>query len=113
MDAVSFVPPWWLRTAAYLLVVGMFAFAIWRVEQVRLDDRAQQCVAAWTVRAQSRDMAEKVYRTNASTLIELAGGANPQRLALYRVKVERDVKVIRATLPDPACDLAAAKRRIR
>jgi len=103
---------WALRLAAYLLVIGMFVFALWQIEQLRLHDRAQTCVNGWEGREQTRDMNEKTYRRNAETLLSFASGSDPARLAAYRAQVERDVVEIRATLPNPSCDLDAAKRRL-
>jgi len=73
-------------------------------------EEAQRCVTAWSVREDVRDGDEQTYRSNAETLISLATTTSPERIAQYRELVERDVKEIRAQLPNPDCDLDAANR---
>lgn len=75
--------------------------------------KATSCVAAWERVDGIRDGDERVYRRNAQTLIGLSANADPERVAAYKAQVERDVAEIRAEQADPACDPAAAKRRLR
>lgn len=110
--------------AAYVLIVVVMAFGLWRVETTanraeetadRLDaetelNDAQRCVNAWEGREDTRDMAEAGYRRNAETLLSFAGDS--PRAQEYREQVERDVVEIRAALPDPECSLEAAERRL-
>lgn len=103
----------WARLGAYLLVVAMFAFSLWRIEQVYQHDKAQACVAAWERVEGIRDMGEATYRRNARTLIALSTNADPDKVAAYKAQVERDVLEIRAKVADPICDLTTAKRRLR
>jgi len=85
--------------------------ALIRAEQHEdLVEEAQRCVTAWTAREDVRDGDEQTYRRNAETLISLATTTSPERIAQYRELVEADVKEIRAQLPNPDCDLAAANR---
>ncbi len=81
----------------------------------RLDNEAAlrvatQCVASWERIEQIRLADEKAYRRNAETLIGLASNPNPDIVAQYLQQVESDVVEIRATNPDPECDLGAAQR---
>lgn len=84
--------------------------AVDAVEADAEHDEAVRCVAAWEGRENSRDMAEKTYRRNAETLAGFA--RDPTLIAAYQEQVEQDVAEIRATLPDPDCDLAAARDRL-
>ena len=101
-----------LRIGAYLLVVVIGGVGLARQEVIYRDDQARDCVAAWAGREDTRDMAEKTYRRNAETLTGLATNADPARIAHYHEQVERDVDEIRATLPNPSCDLDAARNRV-
>lgn len=110
-------------TAGYLILVVGIAFAL-LVSQRNSDEtrdlaesnqrevelRAdEQCVSAWAAREDIRDMAEGSYRRIAQTLIDVFDEPESD---LYRRLIERDVAEIRAFLPDPECDLEAARRRL-
>lgn len=77
-------------------------------------DQAADCIEAWRDQEATRDMGERVYRRNAETLIAVAAAEDPNRpeVLAYRRMVERDVAEIRAELPDPECDLSAARERV-
>lgn len=101
-----------VRVLAYLLVVAMGAFGLWRVENEIANRAATDCVDAWHSTEAIRDGDEATYRRNAQTLVALSEGANPDQIAAYLAQVERDVAEIRAKNPDPDCDLGAALRRL-
>lgn len=88
-----------------------------RAVQAAILDDAEACVTAWDVSEAIRDAIEGGYRRNAETLLGLAAGTatTPEEIAvreLYAQAVERDVQFIRSTIPDPTCDLEAARRVI-
>lgn len=118
-------PAWWLRTLAYLFVVGLSVFAVWQVDMNaragRLDDKAHDCVISWKISDRFRDAvgidAVHAPRTSTEILIEFAGPrATPEQIDRLRkitaVRTAADAAAVRALIPNPACDLQAAKRRL-
>jgi len=109
----------WLRLAAYLLVVSMGSFGLWRVDhnaeaiaaetQTRND---QQCLAAWQTREDIRDAVEKATTAGAEALIAIAPDAPPDQVAAYRAAVAQQAQTARDEIPNPECNLAAAKARL-
>jgi hypothetical protein len=102
------------------VVAGLSAVGFSQIRQQHLDDQQQAdrrheeailCVRSWAAREDIRDMAEKVYRRNAETLLSLATEETPNVIR-YRELIEGDVLEIRATLADPECDLEAAEQRL-
>ena len=75
-------------------------------------DEAIRCVRSYSAREDIRDMAEKVYRRNADTLLSFGTDPNDPDALRYRELVETDVDEIRATLEDPECDLGEAQRQV-
>lgn len=108
----------WLPTAAYLLVVAMGAFGLWRVEstanQVAEEARrreAQSCISGFEVREQIRDAIETATLAGSEALIAVAGAdADPRDVELFRQTILEQVAAARGEVGDPACDLAAARR---
>lgn len=110
-----------LRIAAYLVLALGMLFAVYRtndnmnrIERQSLLGDARFCVTAWEGREDNRDMAEKVYRTNAETLITLSQSRpdppDAELIERYRRQVDQDVQDIRAELPNPDCDVRRAER---
>ena len=104
--------------AAVVILGGLMSLGFSQVRMQQIIDRqdhdaeialARSCVASYASRQDARDMAEVGYRRNAETLVALATSADPARIAAYQEQVERDVDEIRATLPNPDCDLEDAK----
>jgi len=82
---------------------------------------AEQCVTAWQTREGVRDAIEKGTRggahVNAEALILTVQDVPPDVIAGFRSTVDRladaQVKAARAEIPDPHCNLAAARRTLR
>ncbi len=72
------------------------------------EEDALACVRGYAGREDIRNMAEKTYRRNAETLIAFVEPDAATEEA-YRHQVDADVVEIRAELPDPDCDLEAAR----
>lgn len=94
------------------------AFGLWRVEDqgnrieresaVRADET---CVTGWMVREDIRSAIDKAIRAGAEALITIAG-AEPQVVDAYRAQIEDRIAAAIAEIPDPDCDLDAARRRL-
>lgn len=74
---------------------------------------AQQCVTSWETREDIRDAVAIAATAGAEALIATATDAEPAKVAAFRLAIAGQVKTARAQIPNPACDLAAAKRRLR
>lgn len=94
------------------------------IERVERDEEvavARACVNAWEGRGYVRDMGEEATRraSQASTraLIRYAGARPaPEDVARFAQiaaeEAETEVAAVRATLPDPECDLDAARSSV-
>jgi hypothetical protein len=114
------------QLAAYALVVAVGAAGLWRVETTANEAQAaadavaresdlrtaQTCITSYEVRDQIRDGIEKATRAGSEALIAVVHDADPQTVELFRQTVLEQVTAARATILDPDCDLAAARRVI-
>jgi hypothetical protein len=85
-------------------------------------DEARRCVTAWETREDIRDSVERGTRGGArvttAVLVQIAAvqGVSPERVDLLRSAMagltQDEVDAARAEIPDPDCDLDAAKRRL-
>jgi len=110
---------WALRLAAYMLVVVMGTVGLWQVEHnqnaIARETRTrndEQCVTGWTTREDIRDAVEQATTAGAEALIAIAGDAPPERVDAYRAAVAQQAQAARDEIPNPDCDLLAAKRRL-
>lgn len=98
--------------AAYLVMVALFVFSIWRVEQVRLDDRARGCVAAWERTEGTRNAIDRAATVPTEALIAVVADADPAQVDAFRAETKAGIDAAVAEVVDPACDLDAAMERL-
>lgn len=117
------------RLAAYVGIVVTLAFGLWRVETTaaqgreRLEDEADvraadSCVTAWTVREDIRDAIQKGAEAHQASLLAAFGqfvtdtATFDQFAEVYRTELGERFVAARAEIPNPDCDLEAARRRL-
>jgi hypothetical protein len=104
---------------AYVLIIAVAAAGFRSTEIQRQRDRsaadrieAHDCVNAWSVRADIRDAIAVAAGAGAEALIDVAGQGRPATVAAYRAALASQIADARERIPDPACDLTAARRRL-
>lgn len=90
--------------AAYAFLVGINAGAFWTLTNVVQDNEAQRCIDDWEL----FDTVRVVGPVSNEALIDAFPNADPADVEAVR---EATARRIDALIDEPACDLAAARRR--
>lgn len=115
------------QLVAYLILAAGIGLSQKTTHDLVVDERAedrieeaQQCVTSWTAREDIRDAVERGTRggarVGAESIIGVATDPDPEQVAQFRELIDHnadaEVAAARSEIPDPDCDLEAARRRL-
>lgn len=116
------------RLVAYVAVVLGGVWGFWRIEttvntqeDLIADNRAQDCIDDWELVDGGRNAAERGVRGGSQVILEallemFGSEVTEETVDRFReitaARADTEVDLVRSEIPDPACDLAAAREQL-